>query len=287
MGNASPQNHPILNDVERMIHLETELTQFNHERSLYLAESARLTVTRIGGTTLLLDASSPASSYYNRVIGFGPADLDRLPEILGTYTAAGIDPCFDMSPDRQTGEVAEVLAARGFVPRLQLAFLKLERIGENLEQAKPAQAQARKDIAVSRVADEAGALSLIQLIERSRGGDGSALEEAKVQQKSRYFYRADFQNYVAWIGGEPAGIGSLFIRRETGYLANDFTFPEHRRQGVQTALIRHRLQAASALGLTRVYTDVEFASASHVNMLRCGFEMVYMNTFWMKSASPL
>lgn len=236
MKKNTPQSHPVLRDVERMIHLETELTRFNNERSLQLAES-RLTVTPIGGTTLLSDELSPQSSYYNRVIGFGPSDLDRLPEILGIYEAAGIDPCFDMSPDRQTGEVAEALASKGFVPRLQLAFLKNERIGKDMGRDLSEGFPSLTKIEISLISNEEEAISFIRLIERS-------------------------------------------------YLANDFTFPGYRRRGVQTAMIRHRLQAAAALGLKRVYTDVEFASASHANMLKSGFELVYMNAFWMKSALP-
>ncbi|WP_059046760.1 GNAT family N-acetyltransferase [Paenibacillus rubinfantis] len=285
MTKNTPQNHPVLADVERMIYLETELTKFNHERSLYLAES-HLNVTQIGGTTLLMDQLSPQSSYYNRVIGFGPADLERLPDILESYGAAGIDLCFDMSPDRQTGEVAGALAAQGFVPRLQLAFLKQELNGESLESGEANRFPSSVEIHISRVSNEREAVSFIGLIERSRGEDAPALEEAIIRQKSRYFYREDFHNFVASIGGESAGMGSLFVRGDTGYLANDFTFPDFRGRGVQTALIRHRLQTAESLGLKRVYTDVEFASGSHANMLRCGFELVYMNTFWMKSVLP-
>ncbi len=285
MKKTSKQDHLVLGDVERMINLERELTQFNHERSLYLAES-RLTVTQTGETTLLTDELSPQSSYYNRVIGFGPSDLEQLSEILEHYAAAGIDPCFDMSPDRQTSEVAEALAMQGFIPRLQLAFLKHERFGEDLEVGQTGRPPSRAEIEISRVSDEHEAVSFIRLIELSRGGDGTELDEVRVQSKSRYFYRDDFQNFVAYVGGEPAGMGSLFIRDDTGYLANDFTFPDHRSRGVQTALIHHRLRMASERGLNRVYTDVEFATASHGNMLKCGFELVYMNSFWMKSALP-
>jgi GNAT superfamily N-acetyltransferase len=285
MMTPSRQPHPVLRDVERLIQLEMEMTKFNNERSLYLKES-HFTVTQIGGTTLLLDELSPLSSYYNRVIGFGPADLERLPEILGKYAASGIDPCFDLSPDRKTSEVAEALAAKGFVPRLQLAFLKHEFDKENLGLESSERAQSREGIHMAQVSNEAEALAFIQLIERSRGGDGSSLDEGMVKRKIRYYYRDDFRNYVASLGGEPAGMGSLFVRGDTGYLANDYTFPAYRNRGIQTSLIRYRLQTARKLGLKRVYTDVEFASASHANMLKCGFELVYMNTFWMKTALP-
>lgn len=283
MKKPSPQNHSVLDDMERVIALEAELTKFNNERSLFLTES-RLRVAQTGGTTLMIDELSPQSSYYNRVIGFGPADLERLTDILAEYGEAGIDPCFDMTPNRQTGEVVEALAAKGFVPRLQLAVLKNERIGEDPGHEGWPQPGAEFEIAC--VSGEEEALSFIGLIERSRGGEGMAPDEAVARRKSGYFYRDDFQNFVAYADGEPAGMGSLFIRGDSGYLANDFTFPEQRRRGVQTALIRHRLRTAASLGLKRVYTDVEFASGSHANMLKCGFELVYVNAFWMKSALP-
>lgn len=76
------------------------------------------------------------------------------------------------------------------------------------------------------------------LIEQSRGGDGSALDEGMVKRKIRYYYRDDFQNFVAYLGGEPAGMGSLFMRGDTGYLANDFTFsvPEARHPNGAAAI---------------------------------------------------
>ncbi|MGG6314541.1 hypothetical protein [Paenibacillus macerans] len=125
MKNPPADKKPILEAVKRIIALETELTLFNNERLLTLPEP-RLTVSRTGGATLLMDVQSPQSSYYNRVIGFGPAELDRLQDILTSYGAEGIVPCFDMSPDRQSSEVAGALAAQGFVPRLQLAYLQIE-----------------------------------------------------------------------------------------------------------------------------------------------------------------
>lgn len=44
-------------------------------------------------------------------------------------------------------------------------------------------------------------------------------------------------------------MGSLFISGTDWYLANDFTFPEFRGKGSQTAVIHHLVQVAKELGL--------------------------------------
>lgn len=78
---------------------------------------------------------------------------------------------------------------------------------------------------------------------------------------------------------------SSYYNRNNGYAANDFTFPAFRGKGCQTALIRHRLSMASSLGLDRVFADVEFGTTSHANMLKTGFQTVFINTFWLKNKS--
>ncbi|RRJ64209.1 GNAT family N-acetyltransferase [Paenibacillus oralis] len=273
MHNSHERKSRILRDVERIAALELKLTVFNNERSLSHLET-KLTAARMGGATLLMDRQSPQSSYYNRVIGFGPAEVEQLPDILRYYGAENIVPCFDMTPDKQSSAVAGALASQRFVPRLQLVFLKQE-LESGADFALPR-------VSIRRVATPEEAKRFIALIGRSKGG-GIELDEHGIERKCRYFCRDDFQNFVAYMDEEPAAMGSLFIRGEEGYVANDFTFPDFRGQGLQTALIRHRLQVAEALRLKTVYTDVEFGTASHQNMLKAGFEQVYMNTFWMKS----
>ncbi|GIP12873.1 GNAT family N-acetyltransferase [Paenibacillus macerans] len=282
MHKPQERKNRIVEDVERIAALEMKMTVFNNERSLSHLET-KLTATKMGGATLLMDRQSPQSSYYNRVIGFGPAEAERLPDILRHYGTANIVPCFDMTPDKQSGAVAEALSSQGFVPRLQLVFLKRELEPETGPGPRNQGEAGVPALSVRRVATPEEAKRFIALIGRSNGG-AAKLDEQGIERKCRYFCRDDFQNFVAYADEDPAAMGSLFIRGEEGYVANDFTFPDYRGQGLQTALIRHRLQAAAALELKRVYVDVEFGTASHRNMLKAGFEQVYMNTFWMKSA---
>lgn len=175
-----------------------------------------------------------------------------------------------MTPHQLKIEVAQALMGKGFYCAEQLVFLEMEpRVG----------VFQSGDIDLVKVTGE-NVMEFLYLIARSTG---MKLEEELIERKAKYFFRPDFHNYIAYIGEEAIGLGSLFIQGEEGYLANDFTFPSHRGKGVQKALIHHRIQAAKEMGLTKLYTDVEFGSASHHNMLKTGFQTVFQNSFWIKA----
>ncbi|MNW12743.1 hypothetical protein D3C71_2105090 [compost metagenome] len=69
---------------------------------------------------------------------------------------------------------------------------------------------------------------------------------------------------------------------DEGYIANDYTFEAYRGKGCQRTLLRQRLSDAAKLGVKQVYTDVVFGSASHGNMEKAGFKIVFLTTFWIK-----
>ncbi|QSF45016.1 GNAT family N-acetyltransferase [Paenibacillus tianjinensis] len=252
-----------VNHIERM---EIELTRLNASRSL-VPVKRQLEVKTVGTVTLLRDSTDPASVYYNRIKGFGPQMLAELDELLSYY--AGDAPCFDMSPDHMTEEVARALCKKGFFPAEQLVFMVINPPLDGLE--TPA-------FQFERVTEET-AEEFIEWIGKSAGG--MKITREMIARSKAYFYRADFMNYMLRLDGEPAAMGSLFLHGAEGYLANDYTFPAYRGKGCQSSLIKHRLAEAARLGLKAVYTDVEFGSASHANMERVGFRTAFLNTYWM------
>jgi GNAT superfamily N-acetyltransferase len=258
----------ILNAVEKIGKIELELTVFNSKRALS-ANEKRLESFYIGNSVLVRDTASPRSIYYNRIKGFSSSDLDKLGRILEVYDEVQITPCFDMTPDSLNYDVAKALNSKGYFSAEQLAFLQIsaDAITQNFNPIKMVQVT------------EEHAEQFIELIGMS---NGTVYEDSLIKQKSDYFHLPNFKNYIAFIGDNPAGIGSLFISGNEGYIANDFTFPEFRGKGIQTALINHRLHEAKKLGLEKIYTDVEFGSISHNNMAKIGFQLVYVNSFWMK-----
>ena len=262
-------NGNIVLSVEKINAMELSLTRFNSERALSLVDKD-LQVKEVGGCTLLIDSNSPGSIYYNRIKGFGMKDIDKIDEIIAIYESEHITPCFDMTPDHLKMEVAQVLMGKGYYCAEQLVFLEMEPQIDSYQSGS---------IEIVKVTGE-NAVEFLQLIAQSSGME---LDEELIERKAKYFYRPDFHNYIAYIGKEAAGMGSLFIRGEEGYVANDFTFPSHRGKGVQKELLHHRIHTAKKMGLTKIYTDVEFGTASHHNMLKVGFQTIFQNSFWMKA----
>lgn len=262
----------LLEQVNKIEKLELELTAFNSKRALSNIDK-KLEVKEIGNSSLLIDANSRGSVYYNRVKRFGSKDLDKLEQILNIYYEQDIVPCFDMAPNNINEKVSAALSKNGFVNTEQLAFMQLI----------PGPCTGLKgEIKIVEVTQE-NAEEFVNIVIRSNGGMN--IDKNVIERKKQYFYKPNFRNYISYIGSDAAGIGALFISGKEGYIANDYTFDKFRRNGIQKSLLRHRINKAKELGLDNLYTDVEFGSVSHNNMEKLGFRTVFINSFWMKLKS--
>lgn len=82
--------------------------------------------------------------------------------------------------------------------------------------------------------------------------------------------------------GRPLGCASLTIRDGVATLGGMSTLPEQRGQGVQTALIRHRLRVAAASGCDLATSIAVPDSPSERNLLRHGFEQLFRIEHWVR-----
>lgn len=259
----------ILEEVRKIEDIELDLTVFNSKRALANVDKD-VEVKTIGNCKLIYDKSGSESIYYNRVKGFSLVDVDKLDKILEFYNQKNLVPCFDMTPNNINEDVAVALSEKGYVNLEQLSFLKLKDQVEIIP---------KDDIRIVKVTKE-NAEELINLIMLSNGG--MDIDKSVIERKKPYFYMPNFHNYIAYVGGNVAGISSLYIKEQEGYLANDYTFEAFRGRGCQTAMLIHRIKEAKEMGVKEVYTDVEFGSISHNNMEKLGFRTVFVNSFWIK-----
>lgn len=116
-----------------------------------------------------------------------------------------------------------------------------------------------------------GAADFLRIVEAT---GSSPLGEGVVASKSRFYCSSEFRCFVARAGGEVEGIATMYVSKGVGWLANAYTFPRARRQGVHGALLDARLADARELGLRQLYTDVVPNDASERNLLRAGFQHV-------------
>jgi ribosomal protein S18 acetylase RimI-like enzyme len=91
-----------------------------------------------------------------------------------------------------------------------------------------------------------------------------------------------FERYLAWRNGEVAGGGSLRLHEGVAQLCGAATLPAHRRHGVQSALLRHRLESAAARGCDVAVVTTQPGSKSQQNVQRAGFSLLYVRAVLVK-----
>jgi ribosomal protein S18 acetylase RimI-like enzyme len=94
-----------------------------------------------------------------------------------------------------------------------------------------------------------------------------------------------FRQYVARVGGEPAGGASLRLFDGVAQLCGAATLPSFRRRGVQTAMLQVRLRDARRAGCDLAVLTTQPGSKSQQNVQRRGFVLLYTRAILVKKAS--
>ncbi len=92
-----------------------------------------------------------------------------------------------------------------------------------------------------------------------------------------------FERYLARRGGEVSGGASFRMQDGVAQLSGAATLPAHRRQGVQSALLRHRLAEAVRRGCDIAVVTTEPGSKSQENVQKAGFALLYARSVLVKS----
>lgn len=87
--------------------------------------------------------------------------------------------------------------------------------------------------------------------------------------------RPGASGYTAWIDDQPAGAGAMAIAGDVAVLYSASTLPAFRRRGVQTALLRARIDAAARAGCAWISVMADPDSKSARNIQRAGFALAY------------
>jgi GNAT superfamily N-acetyltransferase len=92
--------------------------------------------------------------------------------------------------------------------------------------------------------------------------------------------------YLARITGRVVGGATLAIRGRIGGLFGASTLPEFRNRGVQTALLRARLERAAEAGCTLAVSLAQPGSHSQRNITRFGFQTLYTRVKFERAWKP-
>jgi len=83
--------------------------------------------------------------------------------------------------------------------------------------------------------------------------------------------------FLAALHGRDVAAAQLFTRRRVGWIGNATVLPEARGQGVQRALIAHRICAAVEAGCRRVMATADAGSRSAANLEAMGLRSIWTN----------
>ncbi len=210
--------------------------------------------------------------YVNQVLAAGLEETvtDEHFELLErTSQRVGVVPAFEVTAATKPA-VLDRLAERGYRRGREAAAL-VRPLGDVIEdEAEPAIVieEATGDLLSIWQATSALALGHLEPDAR-RASDAFAQAADRVDDPGLLLARSVPD-------GRPIGCASLAIRDGVATLGGMSTLPEHRQQGVQGALIRHRLRVAREWGCEIAASTAAVGERSERNLLRHGFHRLHV-----------
>ncbi|OMF38420.1 hypothetical protein BK133_02550 [Paenibacillus sp. FSL H8-0548] len=87
--------------------------------------------------------------------------------------------------------------------------------------------------------------------------------------------REGWKIFLAYLNDVPAGVGVMYINGGIASCTLAATAPPYRNQGLQTALLNHRMFEAQLAGCELVVAQARFGSSSQRNMERAGMQVAW------------
>lgn len=225
-----------------------------------------------GGFAAFTEPGSPL----NKVVGLGFAPFEELAwlAVEQEHAARGAAILVEVSTLADPA-IAKHLTSRGFV------LVGVENVlGQALPVVRLAAALPDVHVTASGAADLETWMDVLVTGFASPDAQGVGAHEqydrAVIERIMRDFAAADgVTRYLAMRGSEPVGAASMRTGDGVAQLCGAATLPAHRRRGVQSALLTHRLAEAGRRGCTVAIVTTQPGSKSQQNAQRQGFAMLY------------
>ncbi len=228
------------------------------------------TWTRIAGADVVFDGIEAPTTQTFGVGLFEPLTSDALDTIEQFFLSRATTPMHEICPFAGA-ETMDLLCARGYRP-FEISNVLYRTIEEP---ASPPPA----GITVRVVGmDEAGLWSAINA--RGWAHEHPEFEDFLKSTGALLVARENSPCFLAEIDGTPAAAGALSIYKGVALFAGATTVPEHRRRGLQGALLAERMRFAVNHGCDLAMMVAEAGSDSQRNAERQGFRVAYTRLKW-------
>ncbi len=245
------------------------------------AETAGLGTARLDGAMLTIVSKADVLAL-NRAIALGidePATETLIDEVITCFRHAEVPRFFvPLSPAARPADlIPRWLQAKGLDPYNCWMILHRELPGPALTFEGETRTE---ELRIERIGPESGN----EFMDMS----GEALDWPDPVRRcmAGVVGRPGWHHYVAHIGDRPVGTAALWVHGRSAWFTSASTRPEARGRGVQSALIRHRLREAHAMGCTRAHVETaedkpDKPAPSYRNLTRLGFELAYARPNWI------
>ncbi len=240
-------------------------------------------IERVAGGSLIFCG---VDSFLSHALGLGldgPVSDEALDRVERFYFSRGSRAELDLCPLADP-TLAGRLVDRGFRPDhfeavLVRALVGIEGEARRLADTQPADIELREGGAEHT---EAYARGLADAF--APGGEPPALHSLILEVGRSSFQRPAGPRLLAWAPGDPEPIaaGALNLHEGVGCLSGAWTRGDHRRRGIQRALIYRRLLLAARAGCDLAQIVGDPGSPTQRNAERCGFAPSYTRLVFTK-----
>ena len=231
-----------------------------------------------GGVAVAAGATAPFSKIVG--LGFEALDISALEDIEQAF-ASRATPVRVELPSLANPQAGALLTRRGYV---------LEGFENVLAKALPAESRPVTGVSVTTI-EESESSAWVDVLATSFAEpdtfDGAAVEERvdRAALDTIFGQIGEINGLVRYLGRRNhvvSGGAAMRIADGIAQLCGAATLPAHRRQGVQTALLQHRLAEAAAAGCDLAVVTTQPGSVSQQNVQRQGFELIYNRAILIK-----
>ena len=256
--------------------------RIEHSSAVFAAQLAEAMATiapESGATTQSFDGGALVAfgpgRYLNRAIGVGLGSTtaeEVMAAIDSFYGDRGIAPSLELSPWTDPA-IVRLLGANGYcIDWFRNVFIAALPVAT----AQPIEPYAIEQVTVTTVP----ARQAILAGDAAVGTDARRISDEMCETAHVLPGALDF---LALVDGEAAASGSLNIADGIAWIGGAATLATHRKRGLQTALIAHRLRLAHELGCDLAAATALPNGQSAQNLLRLGFQLLYTQVVLTKS----
>jgi len=230
-----------------------------------------------GGYAIYAGEGSPL----NRAVGLGlsgPVTKTDLESVEQFYAGCGAPPRVDLCP----------LADPSLLDLLKVGGYRLEEFYSVLVRALAEDAVPVPPPAEIRTSQAGPTEAELWITTVAQGfGDQESPAQETLDLLAPNFHSANGTCFFAWLDGQPAGGGAIYIHEGVAEVGSTSTRPAFRRRGVQTALLQAQDVAAREQGDDWALTITSPGSDSQRNMERAGFRLAYTKAILVAYLLPL